>query len=171
MSDELRSRTRREKKKPAGPDGGGVPRSGRNCPPEGGADLVLLLASGASAAEAGRRAGCSERTVRRRLEAPGFRAEVASVRVGLLEAATGRLAASATEAVNALRRLLQDRNGAVAVAAARTILSGVVALREHSELAQRIGMLEEAVAARRNGAADRWQAATVSAAHAPEESG
>jgi hypothetical protein len=96
---------------------------------------------------------------------------VASVRVGLLEAATGRLAASATEAVNALRRLLQDRNGAVAVAAARTILSGVVALREHSELAQRIGMLEEAVAARRNGAADRWQAATVSAAHAPEESG
>lgn len=139
-----------------------VAGSGRICPEKGGAALVASLASGASLAAAARRAGCSERTARRRLEDPAFRAEVVAARGALVEEATGQLAGAATEAVRALRRLLKDRNGAVAVAAARSILSGVVALRQHAELAERVSGLERFVAAHKNGSTGPWRRALAS---------
>lgn len=131
-----------------------VAGSGRRCPRKGGAAaLVVALAAGESPAVAGRKAGVSERTVRRRLEDADFRAEVAEARSALVEGATGQLAGAAAGAVATLRRLLRDRNGAIAVAAARTILRGVVNLRIHGELADRVSQLEHLLATKGNGTA------------------
>ncbi len=149
----------------------GMAGSDRTCPQAGGADPVVALAAGASAAEAARQSGLSERTIRRRLEDPTFRAEVTAARAVLLERATGQLAGGATEAVVALRRLLTDKNGAVAVAAARSILSGVVALRQHSELTERIERLEQVVVARRNGSTGPWRPAPPSQESRPTAAG
>jgi hypothetical protein len=53
-----------------------------------------------------------------------------------------QLATSATRAVTTLDRLLDCPNASVAVAAARTILQGLMAMREHDELVARVEALE-----------------------------
>jgi hypothetical protein len=52
-----------------------------------------------------------------------------------------RLAASAAKIVTTLDRLLDCQNPSVAVAAARTILQGMIAMREPDELVDRVEAL------------------------------
>jgi hypothetical protein len=54
------------------------------------------------------------------------------------------LAAAATRAVATQNRLLDCPSPSVSVSAARTILQGLVAIREHDELVARIEALEGA---------------------------
>lgn len=110
-------------------------------------DLVLVghLAGGKTVAEAARLVGCSDATVRRRLQQPAFRERVTAAQKEMTERALavlidGQVAASAT-----LRLLLeQDQPPAVRLGAARTILELVSRLGDLRELEERIATLEGA---------------------------
>lgn len=104
--------------------------------------LIPLLARGATVREAAAEAGVSERTVARRLNDPDFCREVTEARSGILAGTVEELAAGAAEAATVLRRLLHHDNPNVALGAARAILSSVVSVREHAELAGRVEGLE-----------------------------
>ena len=104
----------------------------------GDASLVGDLAAGRSTAVLASETGLSERTIRRRRRDP----EVLAARAVLADRVIDQLAASATKAVTTLDRLLDCQNPSVAVAAARTILQGLMAMREHDELVARVEALE-----------------------------
>jgi hypothetical protein len=84
--------------------------------------LALALASGATHAEAATKAGCSAKTVQRRLHDPAFRARVSELRRGMVDAASGRLTGALTEAADALRGLLNADSEAVRLGAARSLI-------------------------------------------------
>ena len=107
---------------------------------KGGPSLVSDLAAGRPTAELAAETGLSERTIRRRRRDP----EVVEARAALADRIIDQLAASATRAVTTLDRLLDCPNPTVSVSAARTILQGLVAMREHDELVARIEALEAA---------------------------
>jgi hypothetical protein len=74
-------------------------------------------------AAAGRAAGVSERTVRRRLEDEDFRADVTRARAALVDRAAGRGAEALVDAVETLRVLMGSaQSEAVRVAACRELL-------------------------------------------------
>jgi hypothetical protein len=102
--------------------------------------LVADLAAGRSTADLAAETGLSERTIRRRRRDP----EVLAARAALADQIIDRLADSSTRAVATLDRLLDCQNPSVAVAAARTILQGLMAMREHDELVARVEALEAA---------------------------
>ena len=104
----------------------------------GDASLVADLAAGRATADLAAETGLSERTIRRRRRSP----EVLEARAVLADRVIDQLAASATKAVTTLDRLLDCQNPSVAVAAARTILQGLMAMREHDELVARVEALE-----------------------------
>ena len=115
-----------------GPKASGVDRSrGDKC-------LIGDLAAGRSTADLAVETGLSERTIRRRRRDP----EVLAARAVLADRVIDQLAASATKAVTTLDGLLDCPNASVAVAAARTILQGLIAMREHDELVARVEALE-----------------------------
>lgn len=68
--------------------------------------LVAALASGATHAAAGRTAGVSERTVRRRLDEPEFHALVVAERAALVGRTSARLTGLCTAGVDTLQDLL-----------------------------------------------------------------
>jgi AcrR family transcriptional regulator len=105
-------------------------------------ELILALAAGATVAEAAERAGVGERTVYRRLKDAEFRRAVSEVRGRAFDAAVGKLAGLAAQAVSALERMLQDGSRAEAVRAAKIILELVPRLRTFTELEERIAALE-----------------------------
>jgi hypothetical protein len=85
--------------------------------------LVAALAAGLTCAEAGRVAGVSERTVRRRLQEEDFRAELAMARASLLDRAIGRASDAATEAVDVLTSVMRSgKSDTARISAARTLL-------------------------------------------------
>lgn len=100
--------------------------------------LVADLAAGRPTADLAAETGWSERTIRRRRRSP----EVLEARAALADEIIDRLADSSTRAVATLDRLLDCQNPSVAVAAARTILQGLMAMREHDELVARVEALE-----------------------------
>jgi hypothetical protein len=104
----------------------------------GDASLVAELAAGRATADLAAETGLSERTIRRRRRDP----EVLEARAALADRVIDQLAASATKAVTTLDRLLDCQNSSVSVAAARTILQGLMAMREHDELVARVEALE-----------------------------
>ncbi|HVA46151.1 MAG TPA: hypothetical protein VNH11_07235 [Pirellulales bacterium] len=110
--------------------------------PGGDDALVLALATGATLDEAAARAGCSARTVSRRLANAQFARRVSVLRGQLFSAATGRLVNNAALAADKLVALLDCPQDHVAYAAARTILELGTKLREAGELEQRIAALE-----------------------------
>jgi hypothetical protein len=69
---------------------------------------------------------------------------VLAARAVLADLVMDKLAASATRAVTALDRLLDCQSPSVSVAAAGTILQGLIAMREHDELVVR-GEAPEAI--------------------------
>jgi hypothetical protein len=86
------------------------------------AALVTALAAGGSLAAAAAHAGCSERTVYRRLQDPAFKAAVEQARADMVQQAVGQLSALGGLATQALQGLLKDEAGSVRLGAARTIL-------------------------------------------------
>ncbi len=70
------------------------------------AAIIAALAAGKTQEQAATMAGVAVRTVARRVTEPDFRHEVLAARAALIERATGRLAASTTQAADALVELL-----------------------------------------------------------------
>src|SRR3954464_15182527 len=98
-----------------------------------GGDVVLVaaLAGGATYEDAAKRAGVSERTVRRRLDDPAFKRQVDEARAEMLSQATARLTSAALDAVEALRGLCWGSDLDFArLAAARAILEVGAKYRE-----------------------------------------
>ncbi len=104
--------------------------------------LLAALAGGATVQEAAGQAGVSEATAYRRLREPTFCQQLAEARAELIKRAVGKLAGASSDAVAALRRLLDAKSEAVQLAAARSILELAIKLREHEELEARIAALE-----------------------------
>ena len=109
-------------------------------PPE--AALIAALAAGCTRANAGERAGLSERTVARRLKDPGFRTEVNRARSEILERSLGLLADRTTVAVATLSELLDDESPYVKLQASKAILDHALKFREQADLARRVEELE-----------------------------
>jgi hypothetical protein len=84
------------------------------------------------------------RTAYRWAAEAGLRARVRGLRQGLVTDAVGRLADAATAAVDTLRGLLAEGQPAtVRLGAARAILSALIDVQAHAELADRVTRLEE----------------------------
>lgn len=115
--------------------------------PEDDAALAAALAAGATQAEAGAAVGVSARTVRRRLEGAALRAEVGRMRQDIAFAVLTEAAAAAGEAVQTLVAIMRDLEAgpAARLAAARALLQTAGLYAERSELADRVGALEDAL--------------------------
>jgi hypothetical protein len=107
--------------------------------------LILALAVGATAAEAARRSGKSERTVRRRLADETFRRRVEEARTELLRSTIGRLAGLGMLAVETLHRNLTCGKPAVETRAATAALTFLYRGAELDTLAQQIAELQRQV--------------------------
>lgn len=105
--------------------------------------LVLALACGASVEAAARQCKVSDRTVYRRLQDPGFRAQVQAARGEMVTRSAGLLTAAAGEAVRTLLSLQKDATPpAVRLGAARAVLEIGIKVREVADLEGRIAALE-----------------------------
>ena len=110
--------------------------------------LIAALAGGATVHDAATRAGVSEHTVYRRLEAPEFSRGVTEARAELVTRAVAMLAEAGTEAVGTLRALLDEGTPpAVRLGAARAVLELGTKLRESEELEERLATLEDQLGA------------------------
>lgn len=103
---------------------------------------VLALAQGHTTGQAAKQAGVSGRTILRWLDDPDFRQEITDTRTDLLRAATGRLAAASTKAVDTLVDALTTEKGQARVQAAKVLLESTLALRESLDLEERIAAIE-----------------------------
>ncbi len=108
--------------------------------------LVFALAAGACATVAARKAGCSRRTVFRRLKDPEFLRAVGARRGQILSRATCRLARTSTQAVDTLQKLLDDGNPGVRRMAAKSLLDSLARLSDLAEVEERLAELEAALA-------------------------
>ena len=115
-------------------------------------ELVLALAAGANPAAAAKKAGCSRRTVFRRLSEPDFRRAVAQARGQILSRTTAMLARTSTLAVKTLRKLLGDSNASVQRMAARSVLDALARLSSQAEVEERLAALEVALEEKENAA-------------------
>ena len=107
--------------------------------------LVAAIASGATVADAARLAGVSERTVRRRLSDPAFRAELSRAHSAMLESTIGTLAEASTEAARTLRTLLAPSVApSVRLRAAVAVIDFTRRLADERDLEERIARLESA---------------------------
>jgi hypothetical protein len=114
--------------------------------PDRDADLIDALLTGCTQAEAGRRCGMSERTVRRRLAGRRFAAELHAARRFRWDRANARATALLGEAYDVVAAVMQfsevDRDR---LAAARLLL-GQGARLQLEELSDRLERLEELLA-------------------------
>ena len=122
----------------------------RNGRAGGDTTLVVALASGLSNRQAAKQAGCSERTVARRLADPAFRRRVDETRAATIAQTAAQLTAAGLAAVRTLLTLLDAEGESVRLGAAKAILELGRSLRESQELESRISALE-AQAARATG--------------------
>jgi hypothetical protein len=122
--------------------------------------LVALLASGCTQLDAAEQAGVSPRTVRRRLDDPGFRAELDEARTEMVRRTVGKLVDAGTTAASNLRELAEGAESeSVRLHASRYLIE--LALRGHEamQLTQRLATLEAQVAAlKQNEGQGRWAA-------------
>ena len=114
-------------------------RSGR---PGGDTTLVMALASGLSNRQVAQQAGCSERTVARRLADPAFRRRVDEARAAIIAQTTAQLTAAGLAAVRTFLKLLDAESESVQLGAAKAIIELGGKLREAGELEARIAALE-----------------------------
>jgi hypothetical protein len=121
-------------------------RSGKkNCDPA----LILALAAGGSAAASAAHAGVSERTARRRLRDPRFRARVDAARAEMVRQSVGRLSAIGVLAGDTLKELMgKDHPAAIRLGAARGALEYLFRGHELDTLTRQVKELREAL---RNG--------------------
>jgi len=105
--------------------------------------LAAALATGASYEVAGRHAGVSKATVKRRMADPGFRAQVGELRADHVRRVEERLGQLSSAALDAIEDLLGDREApAQRLGAARMTLEGMLRYRDAGEVAQRLAELE-----------------------------
>ncbi|QDU23575.1 hypothetical protein [Urbifossiella limnaea] len=132
--------------------GPGTPGKGR--PNPGAAEIAAAaLAAGQTAVAAAAVAGVHERTVRKWLDQPDYRAGVDRLRGEAVGRALGRLGDGMTAAADALRGLVAHRDPHVRYKAARAVLELGLRLREHAELEGRVRELEARFADHDAGAA------------------
>jgi hypothetical protein len=112
------------------------------------ANLIDLLAAGETFTRAAKLAGISRRTVTRRMANPQFRQEVTDARKRIVDGAAGKMAASMAAAADTLRRLLRSKSDGVRLRAATAILELGVKLRDATEIAERVSLLEAALQGR-----------------------
>ncbi len=107
-------------------------------------DEVLLdaLATGLSYLEAGELAGLSARTVRRRMTAPDFAAELARRRAMRVSDVTGRLVAASERAVQVLLELLESQVAGERLRSAELILNMGRRFRSDTDIDVRLSTLE-----------------------------
>ena len=118
-------------------------RSGR---PGGDTTLVMALASGLSNRQVAQQAGCSERTVARRLADPAFRRRVDEARAATIAQTAAQLTAAGLAAVRTFLKLLDAESESVQLGAAKAILELGGKLRETQELEAQVRALEERLA-------------------------
>ncbi len=111
------------------------------------AAIIAALAAGKTQEQAATMAGVAVRTVARRVTEPDFRHEVLAARAALIERATGRLAASTTQAADALVELLADESPSVRLSAARALLDYAGKYMETGDVTERISRIEVLLAA------------------------
>jgi hypothetical protein len=104
------------------------------------------LASGTTVEAAAELAGISRATAFRRLQDPEFQRRIKQTRGEMIERAAGHLAAGATEASITLRNLLGSDSEKVRLAAAKTIIEGVLKVRDATEFEERLTTLEKLAA-------------------------
>lgn len=107
--------------------------------------LVVALANGKTQAEAGRIAGFSDRSVRRRLQDQDFAARVDAARAEVTSAAAAQLAGLYPKAIGALSELLDDRESSIRLRAAQAVLKAGPALKSHTDFEQRLLEIAEGV--------------------------
>lgn len=109
---------------------------------------AAALANGSTRQEAARAAGLSERTIRRRLGDPDFRALVGDCRARIMADVLSGAAGLAGRAVERLGELVEDDNPHVALGACRAVLTVAADFGDRAELAERIEALERVLKAR-----------------------
>ena len=109
--------------------------------------LVASLVTGSSRRETAEAAGCSVRTVGRRLADKGFRRALNDARRALFDEVLGRTVHHATRSADVLAAIRDnpETKAAVRVTAARVLLDAALRYRELSELVERIERLEELI--------------------------
>ena len=111
--------------------------------------LARALAAGDSAASWAEAHAVPRRTAYRWAAEASVKAQVRGLRQGLVTDAVGKLAGAATAAVDTLRGLLAEGQPAtVRLGAARAILTALIDVQTHAELADRVAHLEELADAR-----------------------
>ena len=106
--------------------------------------LAQALAAGGSVAAWAEGNDVPCRTAYRWAAEEDLKARVRGLRQGLVTDAVGKLAEAATAAVDTLRGLLAEGQPAtVRLGAARAILSALIDVQAHAELADRVARLEE----------------------------
>ncbi len=126
---------------------------------------ALALAGGKTVIDAAGEAGVSRSAVTRWQHDAGFRQLVADYRGRMVDQAVGRLADLAIEAVGTLDAERQEgEKSSDRIAAARALLSSLIALRSAAELEGRITELETTLAAfiEEKAGGDRWRQARAS---------
>ena len=112
--------------------------------------LAKALAVGDSVAAWAEGNDVPRRTAYRWAAEAGLKARVRGLRQGLVTDAVGKLADAATAAVETLRGLLAESQPAtVRLGAARAILTALIDVQTHAELADRVTHLEELADAQR----------------------
>lgn len=118
-------------------------------PMTGDAALLATLAQGETLAAAAEAAGVSERTARRRMASPEFKAELREARAAAVAVALARAEGLTVKALDVLDGLLGAKADAVRLAAARTVLTILPDFGERQDLAERLAAVEAALAARK----------------------
>ncbi len=109
--------------------------------------IAALIAS-KSTVEAAKIAGVGERTLRRWLTEPTFKAALAIAEQEIIGSATRRLLGYMETAIYVVANLMADRNvsAGIRLRAAGTILDYSLRLREMLNIEERLAALEEAIA-------------------------
>jgi hypothetical protein len=110
-------------------------------------DLALAVASGQPVAAWARAHAIPERTAYSWAKAPEFKASVEKYRLRFVDRAIGRLAKSATRAVDQIITLSKGaKSEAVKLAAARAILAELAAVTNHAATQEQFAELRERIA-------------------------
>lgn len=106
--------------------------------------LIEALARGQTQTEAAQLAGCSVRTVARRLTDAGFAGRVETFRDALLEQGAARMGGLVELAATTLRQLMEatDSPPAAKLGAAKTVIDAALKLRDTLLIEKRLAALE-----------------------------
>jgi hypothetical protein len=118
----------------------------QNVPPQKKSLLAMALASGISITDAAEQAGVCRKTVQRYLAKPAFRRLVARYRNELISTALGRMADGMTRAADAIAGLLDEKDPAIRLRAARAMVTLGQRLRDSVDVTDRIHEIERELA-------------------------